>query len=122
MSKLLIKCPLHSQELTTREGYQRAVAKVPNGSSILFLGASPPQDDIAIYAEVELKFDDKGEPLSLSNDGVVDFEFCILIPGQVVPEGYKYRAPVRASGGVIFVYEKITDTRGGSSLILPRGH
>lgn len=123
MKKLLIQCPLMQQEVATKEGYQRAIAQVPNGSSVLWLGSSPPDDAISLYAETELKFDEQGQPQSLSADGVIDFEFCLIIPGQIVPDGYKFRAPVRAGPGVLFVYEKQTDDKRGSGLILPRrGH
>lgn len=117
---IVLACPVEAQRIQQLDGYTAGKVWFPENSQILFLGAVPPADDIVLFVLYEIQLDKEGKPIPVKFDknDSVEMDFVVVHPGQTVPEGYKFRAPIRHSRGMSFIFEKQEKSSG---LIVPRG-
>jgi hypothetical protein len=116
-AKRLVRCPLMMQEAKSPEGFQMTICQFPRGGQVLFLGSSPPEDNIFVYCLIADKLDEQGNPRPLQENEFELREFVVAIPGHLVPDSYKFRATVRTQDGIMFLFE----TESANRIILPGG-
>lgn len=108
MNTHIIAFVLEAQEITTPEGLRRALVAIPQNSKVLHLGIVPSTDIVAVYAlTAPPPHDENGGQKPYPPESLSIMEFIVAVPGQQIPKGYTFRAPVRTKdGGLIFLFEK----------------
>lgn len=113
MKRMVLGFPLEPQKIQEPDGLPRAVVAVPAGSVIMYLGVLFPTDIVGVVALVPVSEETMAPDLREMNR----MEFLVATPSNVIPDGFKFRAPVKTKmppaveggppqEGLIFLFEK----------------
>jgi hypothetical protein len=114
---ILLEFPLEALQTLGPDQLPRVRVAFPQGSQILHLGSTGPDKPICLCVLAPLRPKNAdGTVKELAPHEVAVLEFIVAVPGNLVPEGYVFRAPVRTpEGGLIYLFEK----RDTSPLLVP---
>jgi len=116
---IMLNFPLEALQTIAADKLPRVRVAFPQGSQILHLGSGGPEFPVclSVLAPIRPKNAD-GTIKELQPHEIAVMEFAVVTPGDVVPEGYIFRAPVRTPQGLIFLFEK---KMTGPSILVPPG-